>query len=319
MATASPPFRLCEYPGQRTSYVGTGSLQDLSTNTFEQSQRASSSPPVHRPSRAIKTTALMRRFLLHNLKFTYGIDTAYFRNYLENANCELLGMDEQIYLASLGRDLQIVYDRVRNNRHSLLGREECASIVENIIVPAQTIHIEPGYLCEHLMNLPSHEFEKEKRDNIHIFSQVARKSFWSRSRKWDTTDAQFHLAKCLVSDDCVVERIAPSRQVQVLIGTCIESFSEKRCKKGVNMGSVNRKIHVAEHTQRMVDAVVTRAQQPTPPPQRRKLIPTSTQIPISTQHRPALPSCQNSVLTQAKETPLAEVSEIDEDAPSRTS
>ncbi|KAF3052759.1 hypothetical protein E8E11_011042 [Didymella keratinophila] len=254
----------------------------------------------------------MQRFLLHNLQFTYGIDIAFFRNYLENADCELLTMDEQIYLASIGRDLQIVYDRVRNNRHSLLGREECVSIVENIIVPARTLHVEPGYLCEHLMNLPDHGFEREKRGTAHIFSQVAKKTFWSRTRKWDTTDARFHLAKCLVSDDCAIECIAPSRQVQVLIGTCIESFSEKHCKKDVNMGSVNRKIHVAEHTQRMVEAVLTRAQQPAPPPQRRKLIPTSTQ------HRPALPSRQNSVLTQAKETTLAEVSEADEDDLSRT-
>jgi hypothetical protein len=82
---------------------------------------------------------------------------------------------------------------------------------------------------------------------LHIFSQVAKKTFWSRSRKWDTTVARFHLAKCLVSDDCAIERIAPSRQVQVLIGTCIESFSEKHCKKDIIVGSVNRKIHVAEH------------------------------------------------------------------------
>lgn len=307
MVTASPPFRSYDISSQRTSYVGTGSPQDLPTKPFMQSPRAAFIPPTPRTSRTHKTKELMQRFLLHNFMFTYGIDTSHFRNYIENATCELLSTNEQTYLASIGRDLQIVYDRVRNNRYSLLGREECVSIVENVIVPAQSLNIEPGYLCEHLMNLPDHEFEREKRDSLHIFSQVTKRSFWSRSRKWDTTDARFHLARCLVSDDCVIERIAPSRHVQYLIGTCIESFDERRCKKGVNMGSINRKVYVAEHTQRMVDAVIAHTQQPAPSPQRRKLVPTSNPLRLAPLSRdPSIPP-------QAKETPLADVNEVDED------
>lgn len=137
-------------------------------------------------------------------------------------------------------------------------------------------------------------------------------------RIWDTIDTRTHLSKCLVSDDYVVERNVPSRRVQVLISTCVESFSQRRCKKGVNMGSVNRRIYVTEHTQRPADPVITQAQQPAPPPQRRNSIPISTQSPICTQPRSALPIRQGPILNHAKEAPYAKINEVDEDNSSCT-
>lgn len=292
---------------QRTSWATTGSLQDLSTIKFESAQRVTLSPKTPRPSHAHQTTDRMRRFLLHNFMFTYGIDPAHFRNHFHGARCDLLSLSEQTYMISLGRALRVVFHRVRNNRHSLLVAEECMDIVEEIVSPARNLKIEPGYLSEHLMNLPDHEFDHEQRGNAHIFSRVTRKSFWRGTCKWDTKEARTHLAQCLVSDDCVVERIAPSQNVQVLIGRNIETFSEKHCKKGINMGSVDRIIHVSEHTQRMLTAIILRARVPqrqAPAPQRR------SSIPVSTQQRSAPLSRQPS--TTANSTPLTNVSEIGE-------
>lgn len=252
----------------------------------------------------------MHRFLLHNFMFTYGIDPDHFRNHLLNAGCDLLSPVEKDYMLSLGRDLQVAYKRIRNNRFSLLVVEECMRIVEDIVIPAHNLNIEPGYLCEQLVNFPDHEFDKEKRDNARIYNQATRKSFWRGIRKWDTKEARTHLAKCLVSDDYVVEWIAPSQDVQVLIGKNIESFSDKHCKKGIDMGNVDGKVHVSEHTQRMLDAVMLRAEQPVQEPQRRK------SFSASTNQRPALLGHQPSI--RANVTLLTDVNEVDEPEPNRT-
>ncbi len=65
--------------------------------------------------------------------------------------------------------------------------------------------------------------------------------------------------KMLASDDCVVSEIAPSERLQVLLGRMFAESSKKYCKKGMDMGSVNRKIHTQTHPAAAIGCRPTRS------------------------------------------------------------
>lgn len=210
-----------------------------------------------------RTTHRIRRFLLWNLAFTYEIEPETFRCYLfDDAVSGTYELDDGdiMYLTSLGQCLQRACDRVRQNQLSLLVADDRSRVIEDVLIPARALNIKPEYLCDQVMSFPDHQFDNNKRHKTVLYSQSTRKSIFGSARKWGGEEPRAHLAQCLVSDDYIVSEVAPTEQLQVVLGRCIAQFSDKHCRKGMDMGSVERRVYFQESTYRLLLAVKLRMQ-----------------------------------------------------------
>lgn len=215
-----------------------------------------------------RTTDRVHRFLLWNLVFICEIHREMFRYCLIDDEASIdavfgsyeLDADDEGYMYSLGLCLQRACDRVGQNQLSLLIAHDRSRITEDVVIPARILNTEPEYLCEQLMSYPKHKSQSEKRYKTVLYSQGGKNRFFGFARKWNNEDSRTHLAKCLVSDDCIVSAITPTETLQVTLGHFIAEFSNKHRKRGLGMGSVERKIYFQDSTYRLLQAVMIRNQ-----------------------------------------------------------
>ncbi|KAJ8116051.1 hypothetical protein OPT61_g2442 [Boeremia exigua] len=255
---AGPPIRAqsTSVRGKPAPSTAAKSLTDVSLTTFGSTEDNLFDPSELRTPEALRATERARCFLLLNLVFTYGLNPQIFCGYMADASPESFEPDiaDCNYLSVLGQCLRAAYTRVRQNQFSLLVSHDRLRIIKDVLIPARNLNIKPEYLCEHLMWYTAHNFDNAKRYNTYLFSKSTRGIFKS-TRKWETKEALTHLAECLVSDDCVVSEIAPNEQLQVFLGRFIADFNVKHRRKGIDMGTVSREIHVREHTRRLLQTV----------------------------------------------------------------
>lgn len=187
----------------------------------------------------------MRYFLIWNLTFTYGVDMELLRSYLTDDLSKLTpNTADYSHFFELGELLGLAQERVRKNQLSLVTGYDYRRISDEIVAPALCLGILPEYLCEQLMWFPAHQFSPGKQHKTALFSRST-KALFSSARKWGDKKTQTDLAQRLVSDDCVVSQLAPTEQLQVVLGTLIAAFSNRHCKPG--MGSVQRRIYAQPH------------------------------------------------------------------------
>jgi len=185
-------------------------------------------------------TASLRHLLIVILAFTYDVDLDKLRKALAssslplspeaNASALLLSQNDINFLLELASAVITSGELVYRNEVSLIEDAQRAFLIDNFITPATALNIEPWSIMKHVRYIPEHKFDPRLRHWSSVYEGYSRVFGWRRQIVRD------NVAKVLISDDLLVEKVAPSEEVRLLLGSGLASFRE-RCKCNLDLGT----------------------------------------------------------------------------------
>jgi hypothetical protein len=189
-------------------------------------------PTLLAASAKTKTTFL-RHFVIVILAFTYDVDFDKLRKALTAsplplvpstlASVPLLSPNDMNYLLELANTIITCGESVHHNHISLIKDAQRALLVGAIMTPATALGISPERIMYHLRFFPRHKLDARMRRLSCLYADRSRGLGW-----WKTWQRE-NLAKGLVCDDLLIERVAPSEEVRVLLGEAVARFRKKEC------------------------------------------------------------------------------------------
>ncbi|KAF2115085.1 hypothetical protein BDV96DRAFT_600220 [Lophiotrema nucula] len=186
-------------------------------------------PYTHTPTvmkASLDNTIFLQRSIIEILAFAYKISSTELSAALQattlpniiytkdNTSYSLSAVEHE-NLFELAQAVRRCTDRVAKNNYSLLSTSDIALIHSNIIKPCQELGITAAYICYLLSYYSKHRCNPSKHHLAFAYFSTS----WLWRRRSDI--AQTTLQKQMISDDILVEYIAPWDALRVLLGTGI--------------------------------------------------------------------------------------------------
>ncbi|KAH7090181.1 hypothetical protein FB567DRAFT_284872 [Paraphoma chrysanthemicola] len=153
-----------------------------------------------------------------------------------NGRRSVLTFDDTVFASYLGR---ICVEMCGWHRYSHDGSpdpEKRKKLLDNVVRPAQTWGIDPGYFLDKLMEFERHRCIPGKEKETLLYSETSRKFGLNIfKKKWTNTIQHRALAERLAADGFVVRTLFPQEEVGTIISTAIAKFAKRHCKHDMHM------------------------------------------------------------------------------------
>jgi len=186
---------------------------------------------------------LLQRFYLDYVAFLYQVDSIALKNALSTTSlaCKddfdsdddlknpspprhgILTPDERVRILYLGRLVREVARKVELNQLSLITRNEIDTINSQIILPVKQLDMDVALTFDLLRGYAEHKGIDRRKAGHHGKYPIARWLGWFMLGQDD-------LARRVIDDDMIVDRMAPNEQTKLLLGSAVARFGEKYWK-----------------------------------------------------------------------------------------
>jgi len=186
---------------------------------------------------------LLQRFYLDYVAFLYQVNPIALKNSLSTTSlaCKddfdsdddlkkpspptsgILTHAERVKILYLSRLVREVVRKVAMNQLSLITRTEIDTINSQIILPVEQLNMDVALTFDLLRGYAEHKGIDRRKAGHHGRYPIARWLGWFMLH-------QDQLARRVVDDDMLVDRMAPNEQTRLLLGSAVARFGERYWK-----------------------------------------------------------------------------------------
>lgn len=234
---------LVPFAGSNLSRQGS----DESTIPAASSTLVSETPPLLPSHLASKTqddaSSFLIRVLLEVLCFTYTVDRFELESALDESGMQmfshadgsrsLLTHEDKIMAYRLGIIAASAHSRFKQDTYSNLPQKDSLKLVENIIAPAVQLGINPGYFLEKVMEFRTHRCTPGREKESLLFTESSALRFLGcqlSAKRWWFKEQHKCLARRIVTDELVLNRVDMAEEVKTLVVKAIARFMRQYCQ-----------------------------------------------------------------------------------------
>ncbi|KAH7075964.1 hypothetical protein BKA63DRAFT_311673 [Paraphoma chrysanthemicola] len=148
-----------------------------------------------------------------------------------NGRRQFLTFDDAVLVSYLGQACVEMCSWYRYSHDGDPDHEKLQKLLDNVVRPAQTWGIDPGYFLDKLMEFQRHHCIPGKEKETLLYNETSRKFGLNLFKKrWTNTVQHRALAERLAADGFVVRTLFPQEEVGTIIGVAIAKFAKRHCK-----------------------------------------------------------------------------------------
>ncbi|KAH7090200.1 hypothetical protein FB567DRAFT_285525 [Paraphoma chrysanthemicola] len=189
------------------------------------------------------------RFLISIVACTYGANIETLHNALSTSRLAIdrnghdpssfLSEDEWNVLSHICNAIERITANVKRQQFSSVTDDDLDCLIDYVVKPAIYAKLDCRYIIDLIRLYACH------RGKLSLRHRVYYRAFrWHNPIKWLLPQGQLILTKMFVSDDVLIQKIAPNETIRVLLGSALAKTSDKYFMPWTDRSRVPRVFYV---------------------------------------------------------------------------